>query len=68
MIDLSLSEADVLPEKKQVEAVLKQIKASASMKAFKRKLKKNGMTLNELKTKISRSLRRDFFYKQGVCF
>lgn len=61
MIDLSLSEADVLPNKEQVEAVLKNIRASSSMKAFKRKLKKNGMTLKELKTKISHSLRRDFF-------
>lgn len=61
IIDLSLSEADASPDKKQVEAILQHIRASSSMKVFKQKLKQNGLTLKELKTKISRSLMRDFF-------
>ena len=63
VIDLSLQEEPqpVETEERRVQAHLNQIKASTSSKAFKRKLRKNSLSLKTLRSKISQSIKRDFF-------
>lgn len=64
VIDLSLQEEglqSVETEARRVQAHLNQLKASTSSKAFKRKLRKNSLSLKTLQSKISQSVKRDFF-------
>ena len=58
-------EEDISPSEKQIQRGVGELKGSLSPKAFKRKLRKNGLTLKTLKASISSAIKRDFFLRRN---